>query len=305
VRGNVETRGVVSVEARRGNPDGNFKKRPVLIPCERENIIVDWSSGLLESNVGEPRTGIESRDPGVRVEIGKCRTQADEMLGEYFVLPPGTPPESQWRVIDDSAFVPSVESLELPSIIRESNSSMIEPAIDVAGRAPGMATSSLPSIIRESNSSLREPAIDVAGRAPGMATSSLPSIVRESNSSMREPAIDVAGRAPGMATSTTNSSFREPAIDVAGRAPEMATSNVGEEPAATLSVVSDQAPEVVSLEAADWPEDLMGEIHRILSAPSAAPRAPLFQFKMDEESAQRNFLVLEEHGLDLSKALSA
>jgi hypothetical protein len=275
VRGNVETRGVVSVEARRGNPDGNFKKRPVLIPCERENIIVDWSSGLLESNVGEPRTGIESRDPGVRVEIGKCRTQADEMLGEYFVLPPGTPPESQWRVIDDSAFVPSVESLELPSIIRESNSSMIEPAIDVAGRAPGMATSSLPSI------------------------------VRESNSSMREPAIDVAGRAPGMATSTTNSSLREPAIDVAGRAPEMATSNVGREPATTLSVVSDQAPEVVSLEAADWPEDLMGEIKRILSAPSAAPRAPVFQFKMDEESAQRNFLVLEEHGLDLSKALRA
>jgi hypothetical protein len=49
----------------------------------------------------------------------------------------------------------------------------------------------------------------------------------------------------------------------------------------------------------------MGEIKRILRAPNVAPRAPSFQFQMDKESAQNNFLFLERHKLDLSKALRA
>ena len=57
--------------------------------------------------------------------------------------------------------------------------------------------------------------------------------------------------------------------------------------------------------AADWPKDLMGKIKCSLNATSIAPRAPDLYFKMDSDSAQKNFLFIAKHALNLSKALLA
>ena len=62
-------------------------------------------------------------------------------------------------------------SLTLPSIVLESKSfSVIEPAMEVAGRTPEMASSTLLSVVLEpKNTSIIEPTMEVAGRAPEMA----------------------------------------------------------------------------------------------------------------------------------------
>ena len=60
-----------------------------------------------------------------------------------------------------------------------------------------------------------------------------------------------------------------------------------------------------SVAAAAWPKDLIGEVKRILGTEVAVPRAPEFEFKMNSESAEKNFLFLSDHDLDLSKALLA
>jgi hypothetical protein len=60
-----------------------------------------------------------------------------------------------------------------------------------------------------------------------------------------------------------------------------------------------------SVAAVDWPKDLIDEVKRILGVESVAPRAPVFQFKMDSESAEKNVLFLSNHDLNLSKAFLA
>ena len=49
----------------------------------------------------------------------------------------------------------------------------------------------------------------------------------------------------------------------------------------------------------------MNKIKEIINMPAKAPRKPAFEFEMSSNSAERNFSFLEEHGLDLSKALKA
>ena len=40
-----------------------------------------------------------------------------------------------------------------------------------------------------------------------------------------------------------------------------------------------------------------------MRAPGAVPHVPSFEFKMDDNSAQKNFLIVEGPRLDLSRAL--
>ena len=80
-----------------------------MIPCKQDDGIVDWSSGVLKTNVGESKSG----------------TREEEMLGEYFVLPPGTPPSSQWRVLEDFAVVPGGNSVGLPSMVMKPTRNLV------------------------------------------------------------------------------------------------------------------------------------------------------------------------------------
>ena len=112
-----------------------FSSKAAVIPCEKDDVIVDWSSGILKTNVGE------SRVVSVREE---------EMLGEYFVMPPGTPPPSQWRVLEDCVVVPGGNQARLPNIVQKSKVSIKEqePTSLVAGRAPVQDTNLvLPSFV--------------------------------------------------------------------------------------------------------------------------------------------------------------
>ena len=60
-----------------------------------------------------------------------------------------------------------------------------------------------------------------------------------------------------------------------------------------------------SVSAAGWPKDLMGEVQKTMGVESVAPRAPELKVKMDSKLAEKNFLFLSNHHLDLSKALLA
>ena len=46
---------------------------------------------------------------------------------------------------------------------------------------------------------------------------------------------------------------------------------------------------ILSVAASPWPKDLIGKVKRILGIESTALRAPEFQFKIDSESAEKNF----------------
>ena len=54
-----------------------------------------------------------------------------------------------------------------------------------------------------------------------------------------------------------------------------------------------------------WPVDLLERIKGTVKAPAKLPRKPEFQFKMDSNSAGKDFSFLVEHGLGLSRALIA
>jgi hypothetical protein len=173
-----------------------------VIPCEQDDVIVDWSSGVLKTNVGESNVNKTSEFRDGRVPSG-VRAREEEMLGEYFVLPPGTPPSSQWKVLDDCAVVPGGNRVGLPSIVLENkNASSIKPAKLVAGREPVHDIDLvLPSFVQELNASSIKPATLVAGRVPLHDIDLvLPSFVQE-NVSAKEPAKLVAVRAPEMASS--------------------------------------------------------------------------------------------------------
>ena len=102
----------------------------------------------------------------------------------------------------------------------------------------------------------------------------------------------VAVRAPVQDTNLVLPSF---VLESGGECAAISPSGRAVDPLATSS----------SIESADWPKDLIGEIKRVLGAPNVKPCAPSFHFQMDKESAERNFIFLERHDLDLSKALRA
>ena len=77
-----------------------------LIPMEEEELIVDWGSGKVQSNLGERKAYPERRD-GDYTAADRARQQAEEILGK-FDLPAGLPPEVPWRVRETGAPLPDV-----------------------------------------------------------------------------------------------------------------------------------------------------------------------------------------------------
>ena len=75
-----------------------------LVPMDPDELVVDWSSGVVETNIGERITPEESE----RVGTDRSRQHAEELLGELFDLPEGLPPEAPWRVIGSSAGLPRI-----------------------------------------------------------------------------------------------------------------------------------------------------------------------------------------------------
>ena len=67
-----------------------------LVQMDPDELVVDWSSGVVETNIGE------------RVGTDRSRQHAEELLGELFELPEGLPPEAPWQVIGSSAGLPRI-----------------------------------------------------------------------------------------------------------------------------------------------------------------------------------------------------
>ena len=54
-----------------------------------------------------------------------------------------------------------------------------------------------------------------------------------------------------------------------------------------------------------WPNDLMMAICEVVETPYQKPDRPLFSFKMDKESAAKNFYVLKRFNMNLGSAIEA
>ena len=80
-RGNMNARENVLLDNPTEVQDDVFTRKAAVIPCDQDAVIVDWSSGVLKSNVQECRDGRKT---------DKVNSREEEILGKYFVLPPGT-----------------------------------------------------------------------------------------------------------------------------------------------------------------------------------------------------------------------
>ena len=54
-----------------------------------------------------------------------------------------------------------------------------------------------------------------------------------------------------------------------------------------------------------WPNDLMMAIREVVETPCQKPDRHLFSFKMDKESAAKNFCVLKRFNMNLGLAIEA
>ena len=78
------------------------REKPVLVPYDNDDVVVDWSSRRIETNVGDSRIQMTANPTGVLGDSDRARQQAEDMLGRLFVVPKGLPPEVPWRVHHDS-----------------------------------------------------------------------------------------------------------------------------------------------------------------------------------------------------------
>ena len=54
-----------------------------------------------------------------------------------------------------------------------------------------------------------------------------------------------------------------------------------------------------------WPDDLLGAISRTINKPCIHPSETECKFKLNKESAAKNFCILKKYGKDLGKAIKA
>ena len=62
------------------------------MPIDHDQLVVDWSSGVVKTNIGERILPEESARGGTTTD--RSRQQAEELLGKLFELPEGLPPEA-------------------------------------------------------------------------------------------------------------------------------------------------------------------------------------------------------------------
>ena len=65
---------------------------PSRIPSDDEEVVVNWSSGVVKTNVGDARDSSVSNDIQNRKESERAKQQANDILGKYFNPPKRYPP---------------------------------------------------------------------------------------------------------------------------------------------------------------------------------------------------------------------
>jgi hypothetical protein len=339
---------------------------PVVIPSDREGVLVDWSSGCVQSNVGN-NMNVESERVNVGSNSDAARQQAEDLLGELlFVVPPGLPPSTPWRVLEAETSLSAVSEDVLPGIstgalsvpesslnvgnVREAHAAEL-----VADSAQLVAVSDRAINVRKACTAvlagtdsttdgmdLERPRGQVQGRGTVFPVDgggkSAPSNLPRKPPNLKDDdcgngVVSVRGNHAACfqdrgSESTHKIVSRTAVCDNIPPFPKETAQKEGGGGSAqsrcrlrSFSRCEDQAVNYCqgedalacdalyeasqSVGAAAWPEDLIGEVKRILGTEAAVPRAPDFEFKMNSESAEKNFLFLSDHDLDLSKALLA
>ena len=75
---------------------------PSRIPPDDEEVVVNWSSGVVETNDGDARDSSVSNVVRNGRESERAKQQANDILGKCFIPPNGYPPEIPQRVYDTS-----------------------------------------------------------------------------------------------------------------------------------------------------------------------------------------------------------
>jgi hypothetical protein len=89
---------------------------PVVIPCNSEDVLVDCSSGCVQSNVGDTRLNVGDKIMDIGSNSDRTRQQAEDVLGKLFVVPPGLPPPTPWRVLKAETLSSASSEGMLPGI---------------------------------------------------------------------------------------------------------------------------------------------------------------------------------------------
>ena len=71
---------------------------PSRTPSDDEEVVVNWSNGVIKRNVGDTRDSSVSNDVQNGKESERPKQQANNILGKYFNPPKGYPPEIPQRV---------------------------------------------------------------------------------------------------------------------------------------------------------------------------------------------------------------
>ena len=65
---------------------------PSRIPFDDEEVVVNWSNGVVKTNFGDARDSYVRNDVQNGKESERAKQQANNILGKYFIPPKGYPP---------------------------------------------------------------------------------------------------------------------------------------------------------------------------------------------------------------------
>ena len=65
---------------------------PSRIPSYDKGVVVNWSSGVVKTNVRDARDSSVSNEVPNGKESERAKQQANNILGKYFIPPKGYPP---------------------------------------------------------------------------------------------------------------------------------------------------------------------------------------------------------------------
>ena len=69
-----------------------------MVPPDVENVVVNWSNGDVETNVGDAKSSFVDKVIRNGKESERARQQANDILGKFFSPPNGYPPEIAHRL---------------------------------------------------------------------------------------------------------------------------------------------------------------------------------------------------------------
>ena len=271
-------------------------KIPSRIPPDDEEVVVNWSSGVVETNVIDARDSSVSNDKRNVKELERAKQQANDILGKCFNPSKGYPPEILQRVYDTSIIF-EVEKRTTAKRLPESTK---------AEKLPESTKSEQLPEINNMDSGTR-PQNRIHGR-PSQGPYSQEKLLASQHVKLAERR-DQSGDSHHRGSVKACDSLRSIQNAAGGFSGRGICQEKPTERQIRMRHPTEIYDENLSGNGAEasknWPRNLIKEISQLVSAPSVAPKKPEIFFKMNIESAQKNFIIMKQHDLSLAKALQA